>query len=72
MDGEQCMLYWENRKHQLTVLLGHDDNVTTFQLAPSYHAFQAFCKKASLGDDQQQDKEPIVFQTCISNDEGDK
>ena len=42
MNAEEATLYWDQRKHQLTVPLGASDNVATFHMAPGFDKFEAF------------------------------
>ena len=67
-NGERCELYWRKRKHKLTIQLGNEDNVATFQLAPGYKNFEAFCAEAGF-DDHDPDADPIVFETQVTDDD---
>jgi hypothetical protein len=52
-------LFWNQRKHKLTIPLGKADNVATFQLASGYKQFSAFCAEADL--DYQDEQESAII-----------
>jgi hypothetical protein len=46
---EDCVvLQWDQWKDRMTILLDPKTNVATFQRAPGYKRFQAFCAKAGI------------------------
>jgi hypothetical protein len=65
-------LFWNQRKHKLTIPLGKDDNVATFQLASGYKKFLAFCAEAEL-DYRDEQENPIIAEEAqvVSDDESD-
>ncbi len=42
-DEREVVLEWNNGKSKLTILLDRKTNVATFQLAPGYTGYDAFC-----------------------------
>lgn len=66
-NSKEITLYWNQRKHKLTIPLAPTNNVATLRLAPGYTKYQAFCAEAGYDDDD----EPVVAQpaTLISDDE---
>ena len=66
-NGERCHLYWMQRKHSLTVRLD-ENNVATFNLAPSYNAFQVFCQEAGF-DNANEYVDPIICESVVTDDE---
>lgn len=65
-------LFWNQRKNKLTVPLG-TSNVATFQLAPGYAKFSAFCAEAEVNYDEEQSN-PITVESSqvVSDDEEDE
>lgn len=62
-------LFWNQRKNRLTVPLG-TSNVATFQLAPGYAKFSAFCAEADVDyDDEQSDPITVEPSQVVSDDE---
>jgi hypothetical protein len=68
----QSVLFWNNRKHRLTVHLSKKDNVATFFLAPGYKTFDLFCQKAEI-DYNESVETPLLAQETqpVSDDEHD-
>ena len=55
------------RRNQLTIPLGHNDNVSTFDTAPGHGSFHAFCAKIQ---EENAMKEPKLLANLnvVSND----
>jgi hypothetical protein len=73
MVHNKATLFWNQRRNKLTVPMGQN-NVATFQLAPGYGKFTAFCAEAGV-DYEKAQSDPIVVKSSqiISDDEdGDK
>jgi transposase InsO family protein len=64
-------LFWNQRKNRLTVPLG-SSNVATFQLAPGYSKFNAFCAEAEV-DYEKEQEDPIIIDASeiVPDDEDD-
>jgi hypothetical protein len=64
-------LFWNQRKNKLSVPLG-PSNCATFQLAPGYAKFNAFCAEADVDYDDEQ-CHPITVESSqvVSNDADD-
>jgi hypothetical protein len=71
-DARKVTLFWNQRKHKLTIPLGKQDNVATFHLAPGYQKFSAFCAEAELNLDEEQHS-PIICQPAgtVSDDDSE-
>jgi hypothetical protein len=69
--ADNCTLYWRDGKHKLIVPLGKHDNVATLQLSPGYELYKAFCAKAEIPPDH--DQNPIIAfdSTIVSDNEDD-
>jgi len=52
VNAKEATLYWNQRRHQLTVPLGASNNVATLHMAPGFDKFEAFCTEieADLDD----------------------
>lgn len=61
----QVTLFWNQRKTKLTIPLGRDDNVATFQLASGYDRFTAFCAEAGMNYEDEQDNPLLADDTQI-------
>ena len=46
--GDECTLFWYQRKHNLTAPLVNIDNVKTFSLDPGYDNFSAFFAESGM------------------------
>jgi hypothetical protein len=62
--------FWNDRKNQLTIPLGKNDNVVTFTTNPGYSRFAAFCATADLNYATKQ-VDPIIATPAkaVSDDE---
>jgi hypothetical protein len=58
-NGVETILYWDGKSSNLHIPLGKRDNVSTFQLAPGYKAFSAFCEEANIEDSD--DNSPVII-----------
>ena len=66
MNAKEATLYWDQRKHQLTVPLGASDNVAKFHMAPGFDKFEAFCTKIEADLD---DVNPIVMDAEVAGND---
>ena len=66
-NGKRCKLYWNKRKHTLTIPLD-ENNVATFSSAPAYTAYQIFCQEAGF-DGTKEYADPLVMQSVVTDDE---
>ena len=66
-DHSTIQLFWKQRRFTKTIPLGRHDNVATFQLAPGYKSFDAFCCEAAM--EPSTDDDPVANATLISDDE---
>lgn len=66
INSKYATLYWEDAKYSLTVPLGEHDNVATFNLAPGFDKFEAFCVEIGNSND---DENPIADPMIVSDNE---
>ena len=69
---DRCILFWNDRRNKLTVMMGATDNVATFYLAPGFKRFGLFCQECKIDYDKSQE-EPIYAMPAgiVSDDEND-
>ena len=66
---DRVILYWKQKQHRKTVLLGEKDNVATFHLAPGFNEFDVFCTEAEY-DPATEEQNPIIMDPAeVSDDE---
>ena len=65
-DHESTTLYWNQLQYKKTVKISKHNNVSTFQLAPSFREFEAYEAKAGFKDDE---NSIITDELNISNKE---
>lgn len=58
----KSVLFWGKGNHRLDVLMGVNDNVATFYLAPGYNKFELFCQKAEMNYE-----ESLEIPVCIES-----
>ena len=70
MFANHMTLFWDGRKHQLTIPLGQSNNIGMFHLSLGFGKYDVFCQQAELQDD---DAEPFIVSPAalVSDDEGD-
>jgi hypothetical protein len=67
---DKVTLFWNQRKCKQTVHLGKADNVATFSLANGFERFTAFCTKAEVDYNNEQDNPFVCLPAqTVSNDE---
>ena len=69
--SEKCTLFWNDRKYQLDVTLGPNDNVATFFLAPGYDKFDVFCKECKVDYNKTQEEPMAMPASVVSDNEDD-
>ena len=47
-NGVQSTLYWNKKKHKLTIPIASRNNCVTFQLDPHYESYRSFCTHAEI------------------------
>ena len=47
-NGTECVLYWQQRQHQLTIPLDDRSNVATLALAPGYNDYDIYCQEVGI------------------------
>lgn len=62
----QVSLFWNQRSARLMIPLNKEDNVATFQMAPGYNKFTAFCSEAEIEDQEEMD--PIIANPATISD----
>ena len=67
-NSKQVTLFWNQRKHRLTVPLSEHNNCATFHLAPGYSKYVAFCAESGVDIDTY-DQDPIVHDTQVVTDD---
>ena len=69
----ECVMRWgENEEFTKTIPLDHQTNVFTFDLAPGFSNYFAYCTECNI-DDQQDLVEPLAQPaTMVSDDENDE
>ena len=67
----KATLFWNQRKNKLTIPLD-SSNVATFQLAPGYAKFNAFCAEAEVDYDAEQHDPITVNSTVVVSDDEDE
>ena len=65
-NGIECRLFWNNGKNKLTIPLNRSNNVATLTTTPGYERFEAFCAEADIGENEGEDRNPIICQQTIS------
>jgi transposase InsO family protein len=58
------ILFWAQRKYALTIPLGRNDNVATFNMSPGYTQYSAFCATAGF-DDTTDLENPIIASPAL-------
>jgi hypothetical protein len=69
-DSKNITLYWNQQNCKLTVPLSVATNVSTFQSAPGYQHFEAFCAEAGM-DPYTEDAAVLAFPAGIVSDDKD-
>jgi hypothetical protein len=70
--ANQVTLFWNQRKHKLTIPLSRTSNVATYNLAPGYTKFMSFCAEAEVDYRAEQDYPIICLPAqAVSDDEED-
>jgi len=70
---DKVVMYWQDRRRRTytkTIPLDPNTNVATFDLAPSFTKYEAFCAEAGI-DDNQDVREPLAFDTNMVRGDGD-
>ena len=63
--GDECTLFWNQRKHTLTAPFVNLDNVVIFSIAPGYDKFTEFF--AEYGTDDIDESDPLSHNNIISD-----
>ena len=66
-NGVRTCLYWNKGKNELEVPLGINDNVSTFETAPGYNKYHAFC--ASVTEEDMDEKPELIANLNIVSDD---
>ena len=68
----KTILFWQERKHQLTVEMGKHDNVATFYLAPGHAAFDLFCQQAEINYNESVENPLYAHETQLVSDDEER
>ncbi len=69
--ANQITLFWNQRKNKLTIPLSKVNNVATYNLAPGYTKFMAFCAEAEVDYAEEQDCPIICMPAQVVSDNED-
>lgn len=68
---DKCILFWNNRRNQITIPMDKHTNVASFRLATGYNDFNLYCQEAKIDYGMEMINPVVAESTVVSDDECD-